>query len=302
VTFLLAHLSDVHLGPVPQPRPLDLVGKRLAGYMNWKHARVHTQNMDVLALIVADMKAQSPDHIAITGDIVNIALPAEFPLGRQWIESIGSGENVSFVPGNHDAYVASAMQDLETTFAPWTLGETSSNSTYPYLRVKEHVALIGLTSGVPTPPFMASGTLGRAQMEACETLLKEAGARGLARVVMLHHPPHKTGASVGRGLTDASAFEAMIRRTGAELILHGHNHRLSVAQLAGPKRAVPVVGVASGSAIGGTPGHRAGYNLFEIERAGDGFKIAARMRGLLPQADTQAHVIGGLGEIALQAS
>ncbi len=294
MSFLLAHLSDVHLGPLPQPRPLDLVGKRLTGYMNWVRARAHVHDMAVLARLVADLKAQVPDHIAMTGDILNIALPEEFPAGKAWLESVGSGEMVSFVPGNHDAYVQSAMADLAETFANWTLGENGTGA-YPYLRVKGNVALIGLTSGAPTPPFMATGTLGHKQRQACEAMLNDAAARGLARVVMVHHAPYRKGAPIGRALTDANAFEALIKRTGAELIVHGHNHRLSVAHIDGPKAPVPVIGVASGSAIGGTPSHRAGYNLFTIDGEAGVYKIKARSRGLLP--DTRE--IGDLGEIVL---
>jgi len=292
VSFLLAHLSDVHLGPLPHPRPLDLIGKRLTGYMNWVRARAHVHDMDVLSDLVADLKGQAPNHIAMTGDIVNIALPEEFPIGKAWLESVGSGDMVSFVPGNHDAYVQSAMQNLSETFAPWTVGDGGTEA-FPYLRIKDKIAFIGLTSGTPTPPFIASGTLGLKQRQAFELMLKETGRRGLARVVMLHHPPHLKGAPAGRALTDASAFEAIIKRAGAELIIHGHNHKLSVAHIEGPKGLVPVVGVASGSAVGGTPNHRAGYNLFEIDGDGGAFQIKGRSRGLLPGT----REIGDLGEI-----
>jgi 3',5'-cyclic AMP phosphodiesterase CpdA len=292
VSFLLAHLSDVHLGPLPQPRPLDLIGKRLTGYMNWVRARQNVHDMEVLARLVADLKAQSPNHIAMTGDILNIALPEEFPAGKAWLETVGSGEMVSFVAGNHDAYVQSAMDDLAKTFAAWTIGDTQTDA-YPYLRVKGNVALIGLTSGAPTAPFMATGTLGLKQRQAFEAFLNAAAERELARVVMIHHPPHRKGAPIARALTDASAFEAIIQRSGAELVIHGHNHRLSVAHIKGPKGPVPVIGVASGSAIGGTPDHRAGYNLFEIDGSAGAFKITGRSRGLLPGTRD----IGDLGRI-----
>ena len=116
------------------------------------------------------------------------------------------------------------MPDLAATFAPWTKGD-EGESSYPYLRLRGNVALIGLASGVPTPPFIASGRLGRQQCEAAAKLLAEAGRAGHVRVVMIHHPPHKGGAALGRALADADEFEAVIRRIGAELIIHGHNHR-----------------------------------------------------------------------------
>lgn len=251
--------------------------------------------MDVLASLIADIHAQKPDHIAVTGDLANIGLPAEFELARSVMQTIGAPEAASFTPGNHDAYVRSSLDHLARAFAPWATGDDGS-SAYPYLRVRGDVALIGLSSGVPTAPFMASGRLGARQRDALGRILDETKARGLARIVMLHHPPHKTGASIGRGLMDAGAFETLVARHGAELVIHGHNHRLSVTHLRGPdRRPVPVVGVASASAAGGSRTHRAGYNLFSVARRGDGFTIEAQARGLMDDRVT----IGDLGAVAL---
>jgi hypothetical protein len=94
---------------------------------------------------------------------------------------------------------------------------------------------------------------------------------------------------------DAGGLAALIRRAGAELIVHGHNHRLCLARMDGPKGLVPVVGVPSASVIRGTPRCRAGYHLFEISGNGTNCKIAARARGLLP--GTAA--VGDLGPLVL---
>jgi 3',5'-cyclic AMP phosphodiesterase CpdA len=281
VSLVLAHLSDAHVGPLPRPRLRELIGKRLTGYINWRRGRAEIHNMDALANIVADLKAQRPDHIAMTGDILNIGLKGEFPLARAWLETLGPAHDVSFVPGNHDAYVKATMPDLAATFAPWTKGD-NGGSSFPYLRLRGGIALIGLSSAVPTPLFIASGRLGRRQIDACAQLLKDCARQGLVRVVMIHHPPYRGGARLGRALTDAQDFETMIRECGAELVIHGHNHRLSVVHLERPARKVPVVGVASASAIRGTTDHRAGYNIFEIEGTLKDHRIKARMRGLLP--------------------
>jgi len=281
VSLVLAHLSDAHIGPLPRPRRRELIGKRFTGYLNWTRGRAQIHDMDLLSSLVADLKAQNPDHIAMTGDILNIGLKAEYPLARAWLETLGPAHDVSFVPGNHDAYVKATMPDLAATFVPWTTGDAGSPS-FPYLRVRDGVALIGLSSAVPTPPFIASGRLGRRQCEACATLLSRCARQGLVRVVMIHHPPYRGGARLGRALADADAFEAMIRQSGAELVIHGHNHRLSVVHLEGPGGKVPVVGVASASARRGTADHRAGYNIFEIDGTTKDHRIKARMRGFRP--------------------
>lgn len=280
---------------MPRPRGRELVGKRVTGYLNWRGGRSHIHDMAALAQIVADVKAHHPSHVAMTGDISNIGLPAEFQLARSWLETLGAAEDVSFVPGNHDAYVRGSMPDLARVFAPWTKGERSDGALFPYLRVRGPVALIGLSSGEPTPFFIASGRLGREQLRAAEALLLNSGKRGLVRVVLIHHPPQCAAPSLGRGLTDARDFEAIIRRAGAELILHGHNHKLRVAHMEGPVGPIPVVGAPSASAIRGAPRHRAGYNLFEIAGSGRDYKIEARARGLLPGVMT----VGDLGPIPL---
>ena len=222
MTFLLAHLSDAHIGPLPRPRTRELMGKRLTGYVNWRRrGRLH--DMAVLARIVDDMHAHAPDHIAMTGDILNIGLPAEFPFARAWLETLGPPKDVSFVPGNHDAYVRSSMPHLASTFAPWVaeIGvQDGLPFAFPYLRRRGPLALIGLSSAIPTAPLLASGALGAEQCAALGTLLAETGRQGLARIVMIHHPPHSTGATGGRGLRDARRFEGIMAQHGAELVIH----------------------------------------------------------------------------------
>jgi 3',5'-cyclic AMP phosphodiesterase CpdA len=281
LSFVLAHLSDAHIGPLPRPQKRELLGKRITGYLNWTRGRHFAHDMDTLHRLVADLKAQQPHHIAMTGDILNIGLKAEFPPARAWLELLGSPRDVSFVPGNHDAYVRTAMPYLATTFAPWTTSDTGV-AGFPYLRVRDGVALIGLSSAVPTAPLIAAGRVGRAQYAAAADILSQTARDGLIRIVMIHHPPRVGGARFSRALSDAALFEAMIRRVGAELVLHGHNHKLSVAHLPGPGRQVPIVGVASASAVHGAADHRAGYHLFRIEGSPKALRIRAKVRGLLP--------------------
>ena len=87
--FTLAHLSDPHLPPMPAARLRDLAGKRALGYLNWTRNRHKVHRRDVLDALVSDMQAQAPDQIAVTGDLVNLALDAEFAPSRAWLESVG---------------------------------------------------------------------------------------------------------------------------------------------------------------------------------------------------------------------
>ena len=85
----IAHLTDVHLGPIAGFTPRYWNLKRLLGYANWLRNRRDAYRMDVLDRIVADLEAQAPDHIAVTGDLVNIGLPQEHINALAWIESLG---------------------------------------------------------------------------------------------------------------------------------------------------------------------------------------------------------------------
>lgn len=280
MSFLLAHLSDAHIGPIPRPNLAELLGKRMTGYANWLYKRAGQHDMGVLARIVADLKAQSPDHVLMTGDIVNIGLAAEIAQAREWLATLGTPEQVSFTPGNHDAYVVDATQLIHKTLAPWTAGE-EAGAGFPYLRKRGGIALIGLDSGVPTGPFIASGRLGAAQLSRLSDLLAQSKAEGLTRVLFIHHPPHVGGARILRGLDDAGGFEAVIAQQGAELILHGHNHKPSLARIAGPGgSSTPVVGVASASAKPGGHHPGAAYHLFSFERDDDRLRITLRARGV----------------------
>jgi 3',5'-cyclic AMP phosphodiesterase CpdA len=95
LTFLLAHLSDPHVVPLPQLHVRDLAGKRLTGYVNWCRGRHAIHDMAMLETLAADLLASQPDHIALTGDLVNIGLRSEFVIARRFIERLGTPDMVS---------------------------------------------------------------------------------------------------------------------------------------------------------------------------------------------------------------
>lgn len=274
----------------------QLIGKRATGYANWRRGRSRSHDMTVLEALVADLKGQGAGHVACTGDLCNIGLPSEWETARTFLEALGPPETVSFVPGNHDAYVRGSLEGLLAACGRYTGDDTGSSGRFPYLRRRGPLALVGLSSAIPTKPFVATGRLGAPQLAAAEVLLRALATEPGRpfRVVMIHHPPQPGGASPGRELKDAAAFTAMIGRAGADLILHGHNHVTSSAVIPGPDgRGVPVVGAPSASARpdghGAIASRRASYLLYEIARAGDGYAVSARRRGL--------DAVGAMGDL-----
>lgn len=280
MTFKLAHLSDPHVGPLPTPAWPDLIGKRLTGYWNWHHKRFAIHSMDVLDAIVTDILSLSPDHVALGGDLVNIGLAAEFPLAAKHLTRLGNPEQVSIVPGNHDAYVGESLGLMQATFGAHMVGDDGS-AEFPFVRRRDGIALVSLCSAIPTLPFLASGAIGAAQLARLERALSEARAAGETVVVLIHHPPHQGGSRLFRGLRDAAQLEAVLARCGADLVIHGHNHKLSIHHLPGPGgTSIPVVGVASASAIPGDAAHRAAWHLYRIRRDAGRLSITLDVRGM----------------------
>jgi 3',5'-cyclic AMP phosphodiesterase CpdA len=142
---------------------------------------------------------------------------------------------------------------------------------------------------------VAAGKCGAAQLRVTEMLLADLGREGVFRVVMLHHPPHAAGGDATRGLKDHRAFQAMVARVGAELVIHGHDHVSSVDRLAGPNGiGVPVIGAPSASARQGR--YRAGYHVYTIDEGPTGFRLEGEARGLRDDG-----TIGALDRLELAA-
>ena len=277
--FTLAHLSDPHLPPMPAARFRDLASKRALGYLNWTRNRHKYHRREVLDALVADIRAQHPDHIAVTGDLVNLALEAEFAPSRAWLESVGAAEHVTVIPGNHDAYVRSTRHRAAEVWEDYIRGdETNGGTAFPFLRRRGPVALIGVSSAVPTLPMMATGRLGPPQLEALERILAQLSTEQVFRVLLVHHPLHST--SRVKQLTDSRKVHALLRKHGVELVLHGHDHIHSTIWLDGPTGRIPAVGVPSASAIAHRHYPAAAFNLFSIERENGAWRCEQIVRGI----------------------
>src|SRR6185312_1807921 len=244
--FVLAHISDPHIAPLPAPRLSELAGKRVTGYLNWLRGRNRVHRREVLDAIVADMKAAKADHIAVTGDLANISLTAEFINGREWLATLGKPAVVTVIPGNHDAYVRAAAHEPERYWADYMRGDGESTATFPFVRKRGPLALIGLTTAVPTPWFDATGWLGGDQLARLGPLLDALKKENLFRVVLIHHPP-VSPRERSKLLRDAPDFLNAIAAHGAELVLHGHDHVHMLNWLKTPDGRAPAVGVPSAS-------------------------------------------------------
>lgn len=264
----LAHLTDVHLGPLPRARLAELASKRVFGYLSWHRRRHRLHRLDVLDALATDLAADPPDHIAVTGDLVNIALPAEFEQAARWLAAMAEPARLTLVPGNHDAYAGRSYPQGWVRWRDYMRGdEPALAGSFPFVRrLHERLALVGLSSAVPSGIGFATGRVGPAQLQALDRVLDELGRAAVCRVVLLHHPPLGSTISRRRGLRDEAALRAVIARRGAELVLSGHEHVFLFGSLPGPDRAVPVVVGPSASLAQQHP-EPGGYLRYAIELA-----------------------------------
>jgi 3',5'-cyclic AMP phosphodiesterase CpdA len=275
--FKLAHLSDPHLAPLPWPNPLELLSKRGLGYINWLRKRRSIHRPEALAALVADLTRQAPDHIAVTGDLVSLSLSKEFGPALAWLKTLGSPREVTAIPGNHDAYVRAAAASATTQWAPYMSGDAAES--FPFVRRRGPVALIGLSTSLPTLPLAATGMLHGDQLDRLGAILSQAGGDGAFRVVLIHHPPTE-GTNYFRRLTNAARLRDVLQQHGAELVLHGHHHKASLDFLPGPQSRIAVIGVPSASGAPGRHDEPAGYNLYEIDGAPGAWRCTMIVRGL----------------------
>ena len=288
----LVHLSDLHLPMTGELSLRHLTFKRSLGYLNWRYRRKDVFSGTLVDRLIADIKEHAPDHIAVTGDLVNLGLPSELEAAAGWLRALGSPAGVSVIPGNHDIYVRLYRDPgvarwraymRSDAFGEQLLRETGVRADgFPFVRKLGEVALIGLNSALPTPAFVAAGALGEAQLSRLPGILQELERLGLVRVVLIHHPPLARQTSRRRGLRDADALEAVLRQHGAELVLHGHNHTNSLVWLDFRNGRVPILGIASAGMVTAVegPGSLARYNLIRFLSEGGDSRIEVVGRGL----------------------
>lgn len=289
----LAHLTDLHL-PIPARPPLwDLLNKRALGYLSWSRNRRFRHTAEALDAIVEDCRRAKPDFTAISGDLVNISLECEFSEAVQWIEEKFEGFAAAFTPGNHDAYVRLPWNEGAGRFGAFMAGRRFDDdceraprdeTDFPFVRSAGAVSLVFANSSPPTAPGLASGRLGKAQIERIGVELARLAEAGRCRVLVIHHPVTEGATPRRKALDDAAHLRDVLSATGVELVLHGHTHRSVWASIETKDGPRPVVGGASASHPEAHGKYRpARYNLFSIE--GDatiGWRISVEVRELDP--------------------
>lgn len=287
-----AHLTDLHL-PIPvRPAWSDLLNKRALGYFSWARVRRFRHRIDALDRIASDCRRVGPAFTAISGDLVNIALQSEFMSGVQWLAENFDPRDTAFTPGNHDAYVALPFDKGLKALASYMAGvradgamrAPADETDFPFVRSIDDLSFVFANSSPPTAPGLATGRLGRDQIDRLGAVLCGLRDKDHCRILILHHPITNGATPRRKALDDAGALRALLKETGVDLVLHGHTHRSILAHVETKDGPRPVVGGASASHPCAHGAYRpARYNLFSVERGAPGaWRIDLEIRELDP--------------------
>jgi len=286
--YRVAHISDLHLPPLPPVHPRELMSKRLLGFLSWHKRRKQDHLQSVLDVLQADLEHAAPDHICVTGDLTNITLTDEVDNATAWLERLAPLERVSLIPGNHDAYVPGALDYALEQWAPW-MRDDDGRTGFPYLHRRGPVDIVGLSSAVASLPALSGGRLGAEQIARCERLLAERNGPERPCLLLVHHPPHNGACAARRALWDRGALQAMLRRQPVDAVLFGHLHYPVRGTLEGAKGPIPALGAGAASTVGRRKGP-AHYHLLELDEAAGGCSITLQHRYYDP--DTAAFRAG----------
>ena len=190
--FVLAHLSDPHLAPLPFPHPRELSSKRGLGYINWLRKRRSIHRADMLAALVADLKShgarphrgdrRSRQPVADQGVCTGARLAR-----RPW----RSAQRHARARQSRFLCAKSAADFADRHWGDFMRGDAAAKA-FPFMRRRGPLALIGLSTSLPTAPLAATGHLHGDQIAASRRAAGEAQARAGV-------PRHPDPSSAGRG-------------------------------------------------------------------------------------------------------
>ncbi len=255
----IAHLTDVHFGATDQA---------------------------VVDGLVADIRADPPDLVVISGDLTMGARRWEFRAARAFMESFGVPTLA--VPGNHDITPYRLIERFIAPYARWH--QEISPQTEP-VWCDSRVAVLGLNTAHRIGPHLdwSRGTVSTLRLKHLLARLDAMPAH-LVRIVVAHHPLLAPEGEISRQVAGgARRALAAFAAHGVRLVLAGHLHR-SYARVSAAGEAAPVV-LQGGSATSvRLRGESNAYNVVTVTAEGAGFiegrvweggRWVARKEGLL---------------------
>ena len=275
----IAHVSDLHvLSPLGVEWRKILFNKRITALANLLLVRARMFRRDYLDAVLA-AAARNADHVVVTGDVTNMSLESEYKEAERMLQAVARTVEVTVIPGNHDVYLPHVRREGRfsrhfNSFFESDLPELAVDTPggrFPCVRLRGPVAIIGLSSAVPRPPFVSSGHLGRQQLEALTRILVHPAVACRTPIVLVHHDPMDSRFRLEQlrsGLTDARALRDALRNVARGLVLFGHVHVRTRSELLTDAGVLEVVSAGAAAVDHSSDAVRAGYNLYDIDSDG----------------------------------
>jgi 3',5'-cyclic AMP phosphodiesterase CpdA len=286
----IAHFSDLHLLDLTGVATRRFLNKRISGWINIRLKRGSKHRSAYVRAIAGEIRQRGIDHVCITGDLTNLALEPEYELARRVLrEDLGlDPKDVTVVPGNHDLYTRGAQRSgrFREYFAEYLVSDLPELSVdlgigrFPVVKLRDGAAIIGLSSAVPRPPLVASGELGRAQLDALAKILAHPEVARRTPVIALHHPAHNPPSRIKtllRGLHDADVLLEQLASLPHALVLHGHLHERMQTIHGTHGGRVHALGATSASLFHDDDARMAGFNVYELGDGGDVTSVEAHV-------------------------
>lgn len=241
----IAHLSDLHLTGNNERYQLEKLDRMLGEFVR-----------------------RGYDHLVITGDLIDTAVPAHWEIVRDALERHGlfDWHRTTVIPGNHDLIdieeemrfynalrpddnnrkrrMTRRLQQFSALFAPIVTGDGQGDSALPFVKVMHFgevsVSMVAVNSTLPWSgsdnPLGARGSISR---ETLHALMDSSVIRAIdgSFVIGLCHHAYKvygTGALVDQAFDWTMEFKnrdeylKVMKKLRAALVLHGHFHRFQL--------------------------------------------------------------------------
>ncbi len=222
----IAHLSDVHMlesGPVASILQGLAIRFVSAGRAVDAHARVHRLERALRAAARA-----GADHVVVSGDLTEVGAPGQFEAFAAVLHDSGiPPENVTLVPGNHDAY-SSGEAWRRALEGPLRAYRGTAADQDGKVVDRGDVAFLPIDVACPQPITRSAGELSAAAAAALESRFSDPGLAKKALVVVQHHPPFEHDHGTWQwldGLRGSSRLMAALARHTHVQVLHGHLHK-----------------------------------------------------------------------------
>ncbi len=201
-----------------------------------------------------------PDAIAVSGDLSQRARHGEFMAAHAFLHRLGKVAPVLVVPGNHDVQWWSSPFGLRGTavlyrkYRRYFGDDLTPVLELPGLVVVGLLSSYGVAAGSLTwnlRDIAVKGHLPRSETDRARRIF-EAAPADAARVLVMHHNVLPGKISERHGLANWRQAQRNLQDTGADVVLCGHDHQESAAQVHG-RLAVSAAGTHTSRTRGRRP-------------------------------------------------